>query len=117
MENLPGLPIYRLGHRSYMQEVLQNFRVANLNLNPKKCALSQKKLETLDHTVSEDGIQISNDKINSFRDWPRPQGKHEVRGLVGVLEVFVKVAAPLQQLTEPKMTCTWVKIDIHLLPV
>lgn len=101
-------------HLKNLQEVFDRFRAANLKLNPKKCALFQKKVEFLGHTVSADGIQTSDDKIKAIRDWPRPRDKHEVRSFLGIctyyrrfVEGFAKIAAPLHQLTEPKTTFAW----------
>lgn len=65
-------------HLSNLQEVLNRFWSANLNLNPQKCALLRNKVEFPGYPVSVDRIHTSEDKIMTVRDWPRPQDKHGV---------------------------------------
>lgn len=101
-------------HLKNLQEVFDRFQAANLKLNPKKCALFQKEVEFLGHVVSEKGIETSDSKIQSIREWPRPRDKHEVRSFLGIctyyrrfVEGFADIAAPLHKLTEANNTFAW----------
>ncbi|XP_063907405.1 uncharacterized protein K02A2.6-like [Zophobas morio] len=57
------------------EEVLERMENARLKLNPKKCSLFQKRVEFLDHIVSEKGIETNPTKVVAIQDWPIPRDK------------------------------------------
>lgn len=58
---------------SNLELVFERLRNANLKLNPKKCHLFQKEVTFLGHTISENGVGTSPDKIQAMKNWPTPK--------------------------------------------
>jgi len=89
-----------------LTEVFKRLNAANLKLKPSKCQIFKKSVEFLGHTVSEEGISTSNDKIKPVLNWDKPQNKKDVRQFLGFanyyrsfLPNFANIAAPITKLT------------------
>jgi hypothetical protein len=70
-----------------------------------KCSFYQEKIHYLGHIISEQGITIDPDNIESIRGWPTPKNVSEVisfMGLVGYYKIFIagfsKIAHPITSL-------------------
>ena len=98
------------------REFCSRMRKAKLKLKPSKCALFQKSVSFLGHTVSVDGIGTDPEKVAAVKDWPRPKSRKHVRsflGLVGYYRKFIPscstIAKPLTELTSPNVEFVWTK--------
>jgi hypothetical protein len=55
-------------HLEHLRRVFDRFRQAQMKLSPKKCFLFQDKVCYVGHTVSADGIEANQDKVDKIRD-------------------------------------------------
>lgn len=72
-----------------LQTVFELLRDHDLYANPDKNAFFQSKIEYLGHIVSSQGIRPDPKKINTIKNWPKPQTIHEVRSFL-VSRVFIE---------------------------
>jgi transposase InsO family protein len=94
-----------------LRSVLELLRARGLKLNKKKCLLGVDKVEFLGHTVSENGIAVSEDRKKSLLDIPTPSTVKQLRQLLGAwnyvrehISDFASIAAPLFALLVGKKT-------------
>ena len=80
---------------------------AGLKLKPKKCNLFRKKVQYLDHVVSDQGVQTDSEKIKAIENWPVPHTVKEIRSFLGLCSYcrryvpdFAAMARPLIKLSE-----------------
>ena len=97
-----------------LRKVFQRFKEANLKLKAAKCHLFQKEVVFLGHVVSEEGLRCDPSKIESVKDWPRPENVTEVRSFLGLASYyrkfipnFAEKAVPLTQLTKKNQPYVW----------
>uniref|UniRef100_H3AME9 Gypsy retrotransposon integrase-like protein 1 n=1 Tax=Latimeria chalumnae TaxID=7897 RepID=H3AME9_LATCH len=65
-----------------------------LKLKPAKCYLLQKEVKFLGHIISEQGIQIDQDKTSVLDDWPTPK-------LLGFMSYYRRFVPNFTQLAAP----------------
>jgi len=70
-------------HIHRLEEVFNRLRAANLKLKPEKCTLFAERVKYLGHTVSSQGVEADEGKIQAIKNWPHPQHKKDVRSFVG----------------------------------
>ncbi|EUB64742.1 Retrovirus-related Pol polyprotein [Echinococcus granulosus] len=94
-------------HNANLKLVLDHLRDAGLTLNPKKCRFLQRSVTFLGHTVSSNGIAVTDDRVQQVRTWPTPTNQTELRSFLGLancyrrfVKGFAKIASPLHNLTE-----------------
>ena len=94
--------------------VFQRLRKANIKLQPKKCALFQRKVLYLGQVVSAAGISNDPEKVQVVREWPTPRCLKEVQSFLGLTSYYKRyikgycdVARPLQILTEKNRAFNW----------
>ena len=97
-----------------MENVLQRFEAANLQLHPGKCVIAQPKVQYLGYVLSEEGITASPDKIKAVKQYPTPKGVKDVRAFIGLASFyrrlvpdFAELAKPLTTLTRKDQQFTW----------
>ena len=97
-----------------LRKVFQRFQEANLKLKASKCHLFQKEVVFLGHVVSEEGLRCDPAKIESVKDWPRPENVTEVRSFLGLASYyrkfipnFAEKAVPLTALTKKNQPYVW----------
>ena len=57
-------------HAQRLENVLQRFDKANLQLHPGKCVFAQPQVQYLGFVLSEKGVSASPDKVKAVRDYP-----------------------------------------------
>jgi hypothetical protein len=55
-----------------LRTVFVRFRKHKILLKPKKCAFGMNKIEFVGHTISEEGVSFSREKLQEVLDFPRP---------------------------------------------
>ncbi len=82
--------------------ILCRFREDNLKLKSKKCSLFQRKVNFLEHDVSENGIECDLGKVDKIKDLQAPKTKTDVRAILGLgiyyrhfIKGFLSIVAPL----------------------
>jgi hypothetical protein len=101
-------------HIDRLAQVFQRIKEAGLKLKPSKCHLFACSVEFLGHVVSEQGIQTTEEKIETVKNWPVPKNLMESRSFVGLcsyyrrfIKDFSKIAGPLYALTKKNATFAW----------
>ena len=101
-------------HIKHVREVLERLRKAQLYAKRSKCELFRDNVEFLGHRLGANGLSVSQDKVQSVRDWPAPTSATEVRSFLGLanfyrrfVQDFSKIAMPLTQLTGSTKTFEW----------
>ena len=93
-------------HLEHVEKVLALLREHKLFARPSKCEFGRRKIKFLGHFVSEEGIEVDQEKIKAIQDWPTPKSVTDVlqfKGLAEFYRRFVKdfsaISAPLSALT------------------
>ena len=97
-----------------LKQVFEQLAQAGLKLKPKKCFLFWKRVSSLGHVVTEEGITADPGKVEQVRTWPVPESSMEVKSFLGLasyyhrfIPAFSTVAQPLYKLTEAKTEFVW----------
>ena len=64
------------------------FREKNICLKASKCKFGLSKIEYVGRTISKEGISMSQKKINSVLDFPKPMMNTQLRSFLGVANYF-----------------------------
>ena len=98
----------------HLREVFTRLEESNLKLSPKKCQLFQRSAEFLGYTVSGNGIDCQDVKIETVRDWPTPKSPTEVKSFMGLctyyrrfVHGFSDIAAPLNAVASARTNFSW----------
>ena len=63
--------------------VYERFRQANLKLNAKKCEIMRKRIRFLGVYLTEEGVEVDQEKTNAIRKMPYPKTKKQVQRALG----------------------------------
>jgi hypothetical protein len=101
-------------HLERLEAVFARMKAANLLLKPSKCQLFREEVTFLGHVVSAKGIAADPSKIETVRQWPRPQNLTELRSFIGLCSYYRKyvpgfatIAQPLHMLTNKGQRFIW----------
>lgn len=102
------------GQLANLEEVFKRLKSANLKLNAKKCILFQTQVTFLGHTISEEGVGTSPDKVKTVQDWPTPKNAKEARSFISLASYyrayvyrFAQLAKPIHELAENGRKFIW----------
>jgi hypothetical protein len=100
-------------HLTHLEEVLDIMQAQSLYAKESKCEFGMRELLYLGHIISEQGVQVHQEKIRDTLDWPTPKNLTELRGLFGLcsyyrqfVKGFSQLGAPLTDLTK-KVAFHW----------
>ena len=93
-------------HKVHVHRVLTKLREERFHAKLSECALFQRKLTYLGHTVSKEGLQVDLDKVKAIRDWKVPSNVHEVRSFLGLASYFRKFIKDFASTTSPMTDLT-----------
>jgi hypothetical protein len=71
-----------------LRSVFMRFRKHKILLKPKKCAFGMTKIEFVGHTISEEGVSFSREKLQEVLDFPRPVTQQQLRQLIGLANYY-----------------------------
>jgi hypothetical protein len=101
-------------HALRLENVLQRFDNANLQLHAEKCEFAKSQLQYLGFTLSENRVAASADKVKAVREYPTPKNAKDVRAFLGLasfyrrlVKKFAKAANPLTILTRKDQNFIW----------
>lgn len=101
-------------HNKNLIDVLNRLRKVNLKLNPIKCEFLRKEIVYLGHKITQDGIFPDPSKIDTIRNYPRPNCADEVKRLVAFANYyrrfipgFADIVFPLNRLSKKGIVFEW----------
>jgi hypothetical protein len=87
-----------------------------------KCKFTYKKVEYLDHILSDEGVKTDPNKVKAMVRWPRPTSVKSLKGfliLTGYYKRFIKgygsIVGPLTQLLEKENLSGMNRLDKYLM--
>jgi hypothetical protein len=84
-----------------LENVLQRFQKAILQLQPAKSVFAQPQVEYLGYVVSRDGISASPDKVQALRKYPTPKDAKEVRIFLGLASCYRRLVPKFSEIAKP----------------
>ena len=101
-------------HLDRLEILLLRLVQANLTLTPKKCMLLREKVTFVGVSISEDGVQITDDRVKDLLALPVPTTVKRVQEVLGALNYVRKwiprysvIAKPLHRLTAKEAKFEW----------
>ncbi|KXJ09791.1 Retrovirus-related Pol polyprotein from transposon 17.6 [Exaiptasia diaphana] len=88
-------------HLQLLKDVFVRLRDAGLTVKSSKVHLCQRTLRFLGHIVSVDGISPDPEKVQTLRDWPRPQTTRDVRSFLGLCNYYMEFIPDMQIMAKP----------------
>jgi transposase InsO family protein len=101
-------------HERIVKEVLKRLKDNNLAVAPEKCEWHKSEVEFLGYMISENGISMSLDKVQTILDWETPKNVKDVQAFLGFanfyrrfIEGFSRICKPLTDLTKKDIRWEW----------
>ena len=101
-------------HARRLENVLQRFDRANLQLHPGKCVFAKTQVQYLVYVLSQNGITPSPEKVKALKQYPAPKNVKEVRSFLGLasfyrklIPTFAEIAKPITVLTRRGQEFMW----------
>ena len=88
-------------HLKTLEEVLQRLDKHNVILNKTKCQFVKSEVTYLGHTVSANGIQPIQNKVEAIRKAPPPANLTELHSFLGSVQYYVKFVPNLSIVLHP----------------
>ncbi|PNY08611.1 Ty3/gypsy retrotransposon protein [Trifolium pratense] len=92
-------------HLEHLVVVLSLLRHHTLFAKLTKCCFGMTKVDYLGHTISSQGVEMDNSKIQAVLDWPVPTNIKQLHGFLGLsgyyrrfIKGYASIAAPLTSL-------------------
>jgi hypothetical protein len=101
-------------HARRLENVLQRFEQANLQLHPGKCVFAQPQVRCIGFVFSERGVLASPDKVKAVRKYLTPKKVKDVRKFLGLAAFyrrlvpnFAELAKSLTIITRKNQVFSW----------
>ena len=110
LHDLPGVVSYmddivcfgdEKTHDARLKAVLQRLSESGLKLNMKKCAFRKPVVHFLGMTLSQDGLQADQSKIEAIRALSASSLAHELRSLLGMINHLCRFIPHIQSKLKP----------------
>ena len=102
------------GHFKLLEKVFACLQKFEFYCKLKKCSFLQWTTTFLGFDISQEGLQISDSKIRSLKEWPKPTTVQQVQSFLGFVQFFrkfikgfSKIAEPLHMLTQKDISFVW----------
>ena len=101
-------------HEKLVSEVLSRLMTHGLAADMAKCEFHTKTIEFLGYILSEKGISMAQDKIQSVLDWETPKSVKDVQSFIGFanfyrrfIKDFSKLTTPLTNILKKGISFSW----------
>jgi hypothetical protein len=74
--------------RSHLDKVFQKLQAYNITVNPEKVKLGMKQIEYVGHTIDEQGLHFTRDKIEDVLATPKPITHKQLKSFLGLCVQF-----------------------------
>jgi hypothetical protein len=75
-------------HDELIREVLKRFEENGLVISPEKCVWGRNKVEFLGYIISEEGIEMAKDKVETVLVWEPPKSLKEMQAFLGFANFY-----------------------------
>ena len=106
--------VYSKNEEEHLRLALQLLREHQLYAKLSKCDFYRDRIQYLGHVISEEGISVDLEKIESIMNWPALRNMTDVRYFMGLegyyrrfIEGFSKVAHPITSLQKKGIKFEW----------
>ena len=101
-------------HRQLVKEVLKRLQENDLYAKAEKCSFEQSSIKYLGVIISENKVQMDEEKLSGVLKWPVPTKVKQVQAFLGFanfyrrfIENFAKMSKPLSDLTKKDSIWNW----------
>ena len=101
-------------HDERLNQVMKKLEESGLTLNYEKCQIGVSSMEYLGNVLTDEGLQVSGDKVEAIVQAPRPKDRSELRSFLGLAQCcsrfipsFTIIASPLWDLTKSHAKWKW----------
>jgi len=75
-------------HDNTVREVLRRLQENGLAVSPEKCIWKTQEVEFLGYIISQEGIKMSQEKVEAVLSWQRPNSLTEVQSFLGFANFY-----------------------------
>jgi hypothetical protein len=75
-------------HDELVKEVLKRLDENGLVISPEKCVWGRKKVKCLGYIISEEGIEMAKDKVETILMWEVPKSLKETQAFLGFANFY-----------------------------
>ena len=104
----------REDHDKHLGIVLELLRQNKLYAKRSKCEFYQARVEYLGHMISENGVEVTEDKVETIKSWPIPRTPKQIKSFLGMTRFYRKfihryshIAAPMTRLLRKDIKFDW----------
>jgi len=101
-------------HDNTVREVLKRLQANGIAVSPEKCVWKTQEVEFLGYIIGQEGIKMSQEKVEAVLSWQRPNSLTEVQSFLGFpnfyrrfLQNHSRVARPLMEITKKEAGKEW----------
>ena len=88
-------------HLDRLQSVFERLAKAGLKLKPQKSQFFKRRVRYLGHYVSQQGIEVDNDKVSALLNWPVPKTVKQLRRLLGFCSFYRRFVPGFSKVVKP----------------
>ena len=95
-------------HDQNLERVLNRVADINMTLSKDKCQFRQTKITYVGETLTANGFQPDETKVEAIKSYPKHSNKHDVQRLLGMVNFIAKFAPNISDITTPlrELLCT-----------
>jgi len=75
-------------HDNTVREVLRRLQKNGLAVSPEKCVWKTQEVEFLGYIIGQEGIKMSQEKVEAVLNWQRPNSLTEVQSFLGFANFY-----------------------------
>ena len=94
--------------------MLNRLKEVGMTLNGDKCEFRLPRLTFFGHQVTQNGVQLSEEKVAAIQNSDPPQNASEVRSFLGLAQVVSKLIPDLSTVAEPIQRLTHKNVGFKL---
>ena len=88
-------------HISHLKMVFKILSDNGLYLNTNKCNLAKTKLDFLGHSVSTEGLNVLDSKVEAIREYPIPNTRRALKRFLGLANYYHRFVPKIAEITSP----------------
>jgi len=88
-------------HVEHLHTVFKRLAEHDIKIKASKCVFGVSKLDFLSHTISEEGITPSSEKIDAIRSYPTPMSVKQLQRIIGMINYYHRFIPHVSEKLEP----------------